>query len=555
MPRKRSIRASDQPTLVGGRYRIGELIARGGMASVYRAHDEQLDRPVAIKLMRPELAEDPGFTARFEAEARSAASVGHPNVVSIYDVGTDDASYIVMELVEGGDVAGLIARERPLKPTRAAQIAADAASALQAAHDAGVVHRDVKPGNILLRADGRATVADFGIARATGEGTLTKTGAMLGSVDYFSPEQARGERADERSDVYGLGVVLYELLTGQRPFAGDSPYAVATARIGKPPPDPRALAPDIPDGLAGITMRAMAESPSDRYASAAAMRDDLLAWIDATTAPAEDRPGTTVLPAAIAPGSVAAAEPQGAAPAAAAPAVVAPRAQERSERRRGVPVWAPILLLILLVGGGYLAGRVLIGGEDPEDVLPEVVLGPVGGQAVDATTPSPSPSAAPTASPSATPAPTPAPTSTPEPEPEPADTPAPATPAPPAPAPVVTPVPAPPSTPAAVAVAGPDDAVAAFYAHVVDGRFDAAYDLWSERMKNSFNRADNLDGRFDETADITFSSLYTASQSETTATVQANFTERYDSGTSRQFIGYWQLVRVNGRWLLDWPTY
>ena len=545
MDGNRPTRAADQPTLVGGRYRIGDLIARGGMASVYRAHDEQLDRPVAVKLMRPELAEDPGFTARFEAEARSAASVGHPNVVSIYDVGTDeDVSYIVMELVEGGDVAGLIARERPLKPTRAAQIAADAASALQAAHDAGVVHRDVKPGNILLRADGRATVADFGIARATGEGTLTKTGAMLGSVDYFSPEQARGERADERSDVYGLGVVLYELLTGRRPFGGDSPYAVATARIGKPPPDPRAVAPEVPAGVAEITMRAMAEAPADRFPTAASMRDELLAWLEAATEPADGKPGTTVLPA----GAVGAApvelaiEPSAPArPAAARPAA----APEPAERRRGVPAWAPILLLVLLVGGGYLAGRVLVGGEDPEDVLPEVVLGPIGGQAFDASTPTPTASAA--VSPSVTAVPTPTE--------EPADTPAPATPAATPRPPAATPVPPPASTPVAVALAGPDDAVAAFYAHVVDARFDDAYDLWSSRMRSNFDRGDNLDGRFDETADITFSSLYTASQSDSTATVQANFTETYDSGASRQFIGYWQLVRVDGRWLLDWPTY
>ena len=521
-------RANDRPALVGGRYRIGDLIARGGMASVYRGHDEQLDRPVAIKLMRPELAEDPGFAARFEAEARSVAAVAHPNVVSIYDVGTDGMSYIVMELVEGGDVAQLITRERSVPPTRAAQIAADAAAALQAAHEAGVVHRDVKPGNILLRSDGRATVADFGIARATGEGTLTKTGATLGSVDYFSPEQARGERADERSDVYALGVVLFELLAGRRPFRGDTPYAVATARIGRPPPDPRDIAPAVPAGVAAIAMRAMSESPHDRYPTAAAMRDDLVAWVDEVTAPATPRPGTTVVPV-IAPVEADAER-----------AVVPAPLPVAHERRRRIPAWAPLLLLVLLLGGGgYLAGRLLIAGDPPDEVLPDVELGPIGGVAFDTATPSPSPT------PSATATPEPTPTVT-------------ATPAAPAPTPVPTPPPpaataAP--TPPAVAIAGPDDSVAAFYGHVVDGRFDDAYALWSARMKATYPRQENLDGRFANTAAIRFSNLFTASQTATTATVQANFTETYDSGASRSFVGYWRLVRVDGRWLLDEPTY
>ena len=233
MPKRRLEPASDEGRLIGGRYRLGERIGRGGMATVYRAHDEQLDRAVALKMMRADLGEDALFVKRFEAEARRAASVVHPNVVPVYDVGVDEAPYMVMELVEGGDLAKVLATG-PVPAERAARLTADAAAALQAAHNAGLVHRDVKPGNILLRADGQALVADFGIARATGEDSMTKTGAMLGSVEYFSPEQARGERAGPSSDIYALGVVLYELLTGRRAFTGDTPYAVATARLRVP---------------------------------------------------------------------------------------------------------------------------------------------------------------------------------------------------------------------------------------------------------------------------------------------------------------------------------
>ncbi|MCV0402755.1 MAG: protein kinase [Chloroflexi bacterium] len=498
---------------MGGRYRIGELIARGGMASVFRGHDEQLDRPVAIKLMRPDLAEDAHFTARFAAEARSAASVTHPNVVAIYDVGTEPVASIVMELVDGGDLSGLLRQEGQLDPAQAAQIAADVAAALEAAHAAGVVHRDVKPGNVLLRSDGRAAVADFGIARAMGAGTLTKTGALLGSVDYISPEQARGDRADERSDLYGLGVVLYEMLTGRRPFDGDGPYAVATARIGRPPPDPRMVAPAIPRDLASIVQRAMAESPADRYANAEAMRVALHAWIERAKA-APQRPGTELLAPVMGPRVAAAKDPR------------------RPARRGPVIAWAALLLL-LLAGGGYGVGRALIGDDNLDVPLPEAVLGSIGGHAF---TPTPSPTTEPSPSDEASAVNTPSD----------APTRAPATRA---------PVPTPAPTAASVAFAGPDDAVAAFYDHVVDGRFDDAYALWSPRMKATYERQGNLDDRFANTAAISFSSLYVADQSATRATVQANFTETYDSGSSRDFVGYWRLIRSDGRWLLDEPTY
>ena len=494
---------------IGGRYRLREAIGRGGMATVYRAHDEQLDRPVALKRLRAELDEHHRFTARFAGEARRAGSINHPNVVALYDVGDDEAPYLVMELVEGGDLAALLRREGRLEPARAAQLAADAAAGLQAAHDAGVIHRDVKPGNILLGPDGRGMVTDFGIARATGEDTLTRTGAVLGSVDYFSPEQTRGERAGQASDIYALGVVLYELLTARRPFHGDTPYATAVDRLNRPPPDPRAVEPEVPGGLAEIAMRAMAHEPADRYPTAAAMGAALTAWTELPARPSRVTP--TV--------------------AAGLPASTDAGARNRRVSVLGAPAWGMGILLLALLVGGYIGGRLIAGGEDG-DVLPDVIVGSPGGVAFENPTATPESTAEPSRP------------STPSERPEPS-----------AAQPTIAPTPPPAATPAPVAVAGPDDAVAAFYAHVAAGRFDEAYALWSDRMKATYPRADNLDGRFDSTESITFDELSVASQSAGDATVQANFIERYEGGSSRQFIGYWRLIRVDGRWLLEEPNY
>lgn len=515
---------------IGGRYRLGEAIGRGGMSTVYRAHDEQLDRPVALKRLRAEPDDQHRFAARFAGEARRAASIGHPNVVALYDVGEDDeAPYIVMELVEGGDLAALLRREGRLAPDRAARLAAGAAAGLQAAHDAGVIHRDVKPGNILLGPDGRAMVTDFGIARATGEDTLTRTGAVLGSVDYFSPEQTRGERAGPTSDIYALGVVLYELLTGERPFRGDTPYATAVDRLNRPPPDPRAVQPAVPDGLAEIATRAMALSPDDRFPTPEAMRGALLAWADRDAGP------RVVTPAAPPTDRLVLADRPPPAPIVAAEASAGAGRGPHQRRAPAARAWAIGALLLALLLGGYIGGR-LIAGDEVGEVLPEVIVGSPGGFAVNNPTPTPEPTAGQSEDLS-TPVLTPAPAS-----------------ARPVPQPTIAPT-APPTTPAPVAVAGPDDAVAAFYRHVVDERFDDAYALWSDRMKATYPREANLDGRFDDTESITFDALFVAERSADNATVQANFTERYEGGSSRQFIGYWRLVRVDGRWLLDEPTY
>ncbi|HEX5240267.1 MAG TPA: protein kinase, partial [Candidatus Limnocylindrales bacterium] len=275
---------ADIGTVLGGRYRLVELLGQGGMATIYRARDSQLERDVAVKVLRPEYGADPDFVARFRQEAQSAASLNHPNVVAVFDYGTDPAGpYIVMELVDGEDLASIVRRGGPLPPRQAARLTAQVARALAAAHGHGIVHRDVKPGNVLVARDGRVKVTDFGIARALSESALTLPGTTLGSVHYFSPEQARGELATEASDIYSLGIVLYELLTGRRPWEGDSAAAIATARLTGTVPSPSSVRSGIPAALEAVDRRALALRPEDRFASATEMAEALDRWL------AEDR--------------------------------------------------------------------------------------------------------------------------------------------------------------------------------------------------------------------------------------------------------------------------
>ena len=269
-------------TVLGGRYRLVELLGQGGMATVHRAVDSQLQRDVAVKVLRPEYGDDPDFGARFRQEAQNAASLNHPNIVAVYDFGQDQAGpFIVMELVDGEELASVIRRVGALPPRQAARIAAEVARALAAAHARGIVHRDIKSGNVLLSRDGRVKVTDFGIARAIAEARMTLPGTTLGSVHYFSPEQARGETATAASDIYSLGIVLFELLTGRRPWEGDSAAAIAMARLSGPAPSAASLRAGIPPTLERILERALAVEPEDRYPSARAMADDLEAYLSA----------------------------------------------------------------------------------------------------------------------------------------------------------------------------------------------------------------------------------------------------------------------------------
>jgi beta-lactam-binding protein with PASTA domain/tRNA A-37 threonylcarbamoyl transferase component Bud32 len=259
------------------RYEIQHGIARGGMAEVYLARDQLLDRPVAVKVLFPEYARDESFVERFRREAQSAANLNHPNIVSIYDWGQERGTYfIVMEYVRGRSLRDVVQVNGPFSARHTAEIGAEIAGALEFAHRNGVVHRDVKPGNVLLTADGDVKVTDFGIARAGTGDSLTQTGAVMGTAAYFSPEQAQGLPVDGRSDVYSLGVVLYEMVTGVPPFTGESPVAVAYKHVREEPLSPSAHAADVPRDLERIILTAMAKDVDARYQTAEAVRSDLV---------------------------------------------------------------------------------------------------------------------------------------------------------------------------------------------------------------------------------------------------------------------------------------
>jgi beta-lactam-binding protein with PASTA domain/tRNA A-37 threonylcarbamoyl transferase component Bud32 len=283
-----------------GRYELTHLVARGGMAQVYRARDRLLDRPVALKVLFPELSVDRAFVERFRREAQAAANLSHPNIVPVFDWGEDGGTYyIVMEYIDGQPLSQALRAGGPVPADRVAQIGARVADALAYAHRHGVVHRDVKPGNVLLTSDDQVKVTDFGIARAVNtEESLTQTGAVMGTATYFSPEQAEGVGVDARSDIYSLGVLLYEMIAGRPPFVGDSPVAVASKHVREQPPPLRDLSPAVPPALEAVIAKAMAKSPGNRYQSAAELRTDLERFADGRPVFAADSATTAMLAAA-----------------------------------------------------------------------------------------------------------------------------------------------------------------------------------------------------------------------------------------------------------------
>ena len=262
--------------LLAGRYELIEKIGDGGMAVVYKAKDKLLNRYIAIKILRPEFTKDASFVENFKRESQAAAGLSHPNIVAVYDVGREgNINYIVMELIDGRTLSDIIAEEAPMDYRKVIDITRQVASALSVAHNNKIIHRDVKPQNIMITKDGTVKLADFGIAKAVNDATLSTGSKIIGSVHYFSPEQARGNYVDERSDIYSLGIVMYEMLTGKVPFDGDNPVTVALKHINEEIKPPSELVSGIPPQLERSVMKCANKFQTNRYTSAGELIEDL----------------------------------------------------------------------------------------------------------------------------------------------------------------------------------------------------------------------------------------------------------------------------------------
>ena len=356
------------PQILAGRYEIRDLIGSGGMAEVHLGYDKRLSRIIAIKLLRSDIAGDPTFQARFRREAQSAAALNHPTIVAVYDSGEEEITapngatrsvpYIVMEYVEGHTVRELLGDGDAVPIPEAVEITTGVLDALEYSHRAGIVHRDIKPGNIMLTSTGAVKVMDFGIARAMEDSsaTVTQTHAVVGTAQYLSPEQARGELVDARSDLYSTGCLLYELLTGQPPFTGDSAVAIAYQHVREIPKPPSALAADVPESLDRVVLKALAKARDDRYQDAAHMRTELLAAARgmAVSAPAtETWQSTTAMPSATAPSPAPPAPPISTQPSA-----PEQTAEDKRPRRRW---WVWMLIILLLILAGIVIGMLASG--------------------------------------------------------------------------------------------------------------------------------------------------------------------------------------------------
>nr|WP_307726061.1 Stk1 family PASTA domain-containing Ser/Thr kinase [Actinotalea fermentans] len=375
---------ADAPRILGGRYEVGELIGRGGMAEVHIGHDTRLGRTVAVKILRSDLARDPSFQARFRREAQAAAALNHPAIVAVYDTGEDvsvepsgavsHVPFIVMEYVEGHTVRDILRDGAAVPIEEAVEITAGVLSALEYSHHAGIVHRDIKPANVMLTPAGAVKVMDFGIARAMADaaGTMTQTQAVIGTAQYLSPEQARGEAVDSRSDLYSTGCLLFELLTGRPPFVGDSPVAVAYQHAREVAQPPSAFASDVPEALDRITMKALAKDRNERYGSAAEFRADLEAALRGghVSAPVVGALGAAAL------GAGAAAATQRFEPPAAATQVMQPTATPAAVAPAGAPGWAPLGTTTAPPAAGY--GRAPVEPEDEEPRRPWVMWALIG---------------------------------------------------------------------------------------------------------------------------------------------------------------------------------
>ena len=356
---------------IGGRYELGELLGRGGMAEVRLATDIRLGRTVAVKRLRTDLAADPTFQARFRREAQAAASLNHPNIVSVYDTGEEMAPdgshvqpYIVMEYVPGRTLREVLNDGRKLLPERALELTAGVLSALEYSHRARIIHRDIKPANVMLTPSGDVKVMDFGIARAISEttSTMTQTAAVVGTAQYLSPEQARGEVVDSRSDIYSTGCLLYELLVGRPPFVGDSPFSVAYQHVREQPEPPSAYNSDIDPALDAIVMKSLAKKVEERYQSAAEMDSDIRRYLDGQPVAA---PATLVAPVVSAP------DPQ-------PTSLFGDRSPEEDtatqeeESRRRWPLVLLVLAVVAVLAGAVWAGLTLFDPGTRTVTVPDV---------------------------------------------------------------------------------------------------------------------------------------------------------------------------------------
>jgi serine/threonine protein kinase len=508
-----------QGRLIADRYEIVRALGRGGVAEVWLARDQVLGRDVAIKVLGGFHANDPSFVERFRREARAAAALNHPHVVEVFDWGTTNGTYfMVMEYVAGPNLKEVLHERGPLPEHEVIRIGVQVASALEAAHAHGLVHRDVKPHNILLAGDGNAKVTDFGIAFAEGEARLTESHTVLGTAQYISPEQATSQPLDHRTDIYSLGVVLYELLCGQVPFDGDSPVAVALRHVGEEPQPPRALNPEVSPAMERVVLRALAKEPQDRFVSAGEMQAALLAIPESSEAAEEAIPPTaSVLPPAPRP--------------------------PREERTRATVLssvgardgWPLILagglaamtaLLVLVNGAGWFGTSVAPPSSTIDRGLTAVpTLGPTNPvPAVAAITRAPEsrPSESGISRPTAAAAPASA--SAPE---------------------------APQPTSAA-----PDQAVAQFYQLLNNGQADRALGLWSARLQRDYPPNENLFARFRDTCslDLRRAEVVSIDQAGGRATVSIDLVETRQGGGTARWVGLWYLVRDGQTWLLDAPA-
>ncbi|MFB9315380.1 Stk1 family PASTA domain-containing Ser/Thr kinase [Nocardioides plantarum] len=368
------------PTVVGGRYELGELLGRGGMAEVRKGTDSRLGRIVAVKRLRTDLASDATFQARFRREAQSSASLNHPSIVAVYDTGEEPATdgsgvaqpYIVMEYVAGRTLRDILREGRKILPERALEITSGVLSALDYSHRAGIIHRDIKPGNVMLTPSGDVKVMDFGIARAMSDAanSMTQTAAVVGTAQYLSPEQARGEQVDSRSDVYSAGCLLYELLTGRPPFVGDSPVAVAYQHVREQADPPSDHDTDLGPAVDAIVMKSLAKRLEDRYQSAAAMRTDIERYlagrpVEAAAHPvaAPEPPRPVPVPTPVP--AVAATPPRRPEP--------TPLAPDDSPPRTGLWLVLGLLTVALLIAGWFLVKDSLFPDSPETKAVPNVV--------------------------------------------------------------------------------------------------------------------------------------------------------------------------------------